>query len=177
MEHIEHQSPTPSVERYSQPERTPAALAALCRAAVEDVRAQFPACAIEYVPDPDREGTGEWDARRIQYAATVLLEDAVKRCGGGEGPVSLRWREHEDEVVLRVQFPRPLEQGDRFVTLFEDRIEPDGADDRVGTLRLVVARKILLQHGGQLARVRTHTGTCYVATWPRHGGARADETS
>ena len=177
MEHLEHQSATPSVETHSPPERTPAALSALCRAAVEDVRAQFVDCTIEYVPDPDRDGTGEWDARRIQYAATVLLEDAVKRCGG-EGPVSLRWREYEDEVVLRVQFPRPLEQGDRFVTFFEDGIEPDGADDRVGTLRLVVARKILRQHGGQLARVRTHTGTCYVATWPRHGGgaAHADES-
>jgi signal transduction histidine kinase len=166
MEHLEDHPQTRPVERPSPPERAPAALAALCRAAVEDVRARFADCTIEYVPDPDRDGTGVWDARRIQYAATVLLEDAVKRCEG-TGPVSLRWREYEDEVVLRVQYPRPLEQGDRFVTLFEDRIEPDGADDRVGTLRLVVARKILLQHGGQLARVRTHSGTCYVATWPR----------
>ncbi|BDG02672.1 histidine kinase [Anaeromyxobacter oryzae] len=151
-------------------------LAELCPAAVEDVLARFSDGVIEYSTDADHEGSGEWDATRIAYAVTVLLEDALKRCGGA-GPVSLRWREYEDEVVLRVQFPRPLARGDRLVTYFKEGVRLDGADDTVGTLRLVVARKIVLQHGGRLARVRTRAGTCYVATLPRAGAgaARADE--
>lgn len=176
MEQQPEQHPTRSADR-ERPAAPRSALAQICPAAVEDVRGQFADRAIEYIADPDHEGTGDWDARRITYAVTVLLEDAVKRSEGAAAePVSLRWREYDDEVVLRVQFPRPLAQGDRFVTYFEECIEPDGADDRVGTLRLVVARKIMLQHGGELARVRTHTGTCYVATLPRRGGAlRTDD--
>jgi signal transduction histidine kinase len=169
-------APTPGLDGEFPLERTRATLAELCPAAVEDVRARFADRAIEYAPDPGNDGAGEWDARRVAYAVTILLEDAVKRCEGA-GPVSLRWREYEDEVVLRVQFPRPLERGDRFVTYFEEGVRPDGADDRVGTLRLVVARKIVRQHGGLLARVRTRAGTCYVATLPRSGAgaARAED--
>ncbi len=152
---------------------TRTSLAELCPAAVEDVRSRL-AAEIEYAPDPELDGSGEWDARRVGYAVTILLEDAIKRCDGA-GPVSLRWREYEDEVVLRVQFPRPLARGDRFVTYFEEGVRPDGAEDTVGTLRLVVARKIVLQHGGQLARVRTRAGTAYVATLPRSGAAAREE--
>lgn len=162
---------TPGVDGEFPLELTRTALAELCPAAVQELRAT-PEGAVEYAPDPEREGSGEWDARRIAYAITILLEDAVKRCDGA-GPVSLRWREYEDEVVLRVQFPRPLSRGDRFVTYFEDGIRPDGADDTVGTLRLVVARKIVLQHQGHLARVRTRAGTTYVVTLPRSPAAAA----
>jgi signal transduction histidine kinase len=161
---------SPGIDGEFPLEWTRTTLAELCPAAVEGVGAIGDA-EIEYAPDPDREGSGEWDARRVAYAVTILLEDAVRRSDGA-GPVSLRWREYEDEVVLRVQFPRPLERGDRFVTYFEEGVRPDGADDKVGTLRLVVARKIVLQHGGHLARVRTRAGTCYVVTLPRsHNGA------
>ena len=89
--------------------------------------------------------------------------------------VSLRWREHDGVAVLRVQFPRPLDRGDRFVTYFEDGVVPDGADDAVGTLRLVAARKIMQQHRGRLARIRTYAGTAYVATLPRAAGTDALE--
>ncbi len=143
-------------------------LAELCRGALEDVASRFGDRVIEYAPDPDseREGAGEWDARRVAYAVTILLEDAVKRTKPGER-VSLRWREHDGVVVLRVQFPRPLERGDRFVTYFDEGVRPDGADDEVGTLRIVAARKIVQQHRGHLARIRTRAGTAYVATLPR----------
>ncbi len=147
-------------------ELQPTSLAELCRAAVDDVTARFADRVVDYAPDPELEGAGEWDARRVTYAVTILLEDALKRTSAGER-VSLRWREHDGVAVLRVQFPRPLERGDRFVTFFEDGVRPDGADDTVGTLRIVVARKIVLQHRGHLARIRTRAGTTYVATLPR----------
>lgn len=167
-------APTPGGEEEFPLALGHTSLAELCPAALEDVRSRFADAEIAYAPDAEREGAGEWDARRVGYAVTILLEDALKRSEGA-GPVSLRWREHEHDVVLRVQFPRPLARGDRFVTYFEDGVRPDGADDRVGTLRLVVARKILLQHGGHLARVRTRAGTCYVATLPRVTGAPLPE--
>lgn len=152
----------------------PTTLAELCRGALEDVAARFEGRVVEYAPDPELAGTGEWDARRVAYAVTILLEDALKRTPAGE-PVSLRWREHDDVVVLRVQFPRPLERGDRFVTFFEHGVKPDGADDKVGTLRIGAARKILRQHRGELARIRTRAGTTYVATLPRSATAEVRE--
>jgi signal transduction histidine kinase len=171
-EELDPTTAAPAIDEEFPLQLGPATLASVCEAAVDEVSARFPDRTVEYAPDEGREGSGTWDARRVQYAATILLEDALKRTGAGE-PVSLRWREHDEEVVLRVQFPRPLARGDRFVTYFEEGIRPDGADDAVGTLRLVVARKIALQHGGHLARVRTRAGTCYVVTLPRSTGRAA----
>lgn len=144
----------------------PTTLAALCRSALDDVGARFPDRAVEYAPDVERDGAGEWDPRRVAYAVTILLEDALKRTRAEER-VSLRWREHDDVVVVRVQFARPLDRGDTFVTYFEHGVRPDGADDRVGTLRIAAACKIMRQHRGDLARIRTRAGTTYVATLPR----------
>lgn len=144
----------------------PAKLAALCRSALDDVEGRFPDRVVEYAPDAELDGAGEWDARRVAYAVTILLEDALKRTRAGER-VSLRWREHDDVVVVRVQFARPLERGDTFVTYFEHGVRPDGADDKVGTLRIAAARRIMRQHRGDLARIRTRAGTTYVATLPR----------
>lgn len=154
----------------------PATLAEACRAALADVTGRFPDRTVEYAPDPDvgLQGSGEWDQRRVTYAITILLEDALKRTRP-EQPVSMRWREHDGVVVLRVQFPRALERGDRFVTYFEDGVRPDGADDTVGTLRIVVARKIVLQHRGYVARIRTRAGTAYVVTLPRSSASSAVE--
>jgi signal transduction histidine kinase len=145
-----------------------ATLADLCAAAVADVAARYPDRTVRYAadPDPDRRGSGTWDPRRLGYAVTILLEDALKRTGA-DAPVSLSWREDGGLVIVRVQFARPLERGDRFVTFFEDGVRPDGAVDNAGTLRLVVARKIVHQHRGELARIRTYSGTAYVATLPR----------
>ena len=174
--------PAPAAERPAESAPThdeefplqigPTTLAELCRTAVDDVTARFADRVVQYARDPDveRDGSGEWDARRITYAVTILLEDALKRTSADQ-PVALRWREHDGIVVLRVQFPRPLERGDRFVTYFEDGVRPDGADDTVGTLRIVAARKIVLQHRGHLARIRTRAGTAYVATLPRSAGS------
>lgn len=143
----------------------PTTLAALCRGALEDVAARLPDRVVEYAPDAD-DGAGEWDPRRVAYAVTILLEDALGRTRAEER-VSLRWRAHDDVVVVRVQFARPIDRGDTFVTYFERGVRPDGADDQVGTLRLAAARKILMQHRGELARIRTRAGTTYVATLPR----------
>ncbi|GAO04963.1 ATP-binding protein [Anaeromyxobacter sp. PSR-1] len=144
----------------------PTTLAALCRGAVDDVGARFPDRVVDYAPDAEHDGSGEWDPRRVAYAVTILLEDALKRTRAEER-VSLRWRAHDDVVVVRVQFARPIDRGDTFVTYFERGVRPDGADDRVGTLRIAAARKIMLQHRGELARIRTRAGTTYVATLPR----------
>ena len=176
--------PDTTAERPSAPRRDhddefplelrPTTLAQVCRGAVDDVLGRFPGRVVEYAPDAGLEGSGEWDARRLAYAVTILLEDALLRTSASE-PVSLRWREDDEAVALRVQFPRALERGDRFVTYFEDGVRPDGAHDAVGTLRLVAARKILLQHGGHLARIRTRAGTTYVATLPRSAASDVRE--
>lgn len=151
-------------------------IAELCDRAIADVAARFRGRKIEYAPDPDPglAGAGEWDVRRVAYALTILLEDALKRTSD-EDVVSVRWREHESSVVVRVQYPRPLERGDRFVTYFEEGVRPDGAGDSVGTLRVAAALKIARQHAGQLARIRTWSGTAYVLELPRSAAAVAGD--
>jgi signal transduction histidine kinase len=156
----------PDGDAEQAPQLRPTELATLCRAAADDVAARYPGRVIDYDPDPDRAGRGEWDPTRVAYAVAILLEDALERTGAAER-VRLRWREHDTDAVVRVHYPRPLAEGDQIVSMFEGGVTPDGADDRVGTLRLVVARKIVLQHGGSLGRVRTRAGTTYVATLPR----------
>lgn len=144
----------------------PTSLATLCQAALDDVLARFSGRRVEYAPDPERRGAGVWDPTRLAYAVAILLEDALQRAPVGE-PIQLRWREHDRDVVVRVQIPRPLERGEPLVTFFDDGVKPENPSDTVGTLRLVVARKIALQHGGYLARVRTRGGTTHVLTLPR----------
>ena len=158
-------------------EHRPTTLAELCPGAIADVSSRFSDRTIEYAPDPDPAimGSGQWDARRVAYALTILLEDALKRTGPAD-TVSVRWREHEDVAVLRVHYPRPHERGDFSVSYFEDGVQPDGADDNVGTLRIAAALKIARQHGGQLARVRTRAGTAYVLELPRSPAPEAPET-
>jgi signal transduction histidine kinase len=148
----------------------------ICAAALRDINARIPDRKVTYATDPDfdRRGLGTWDPRRVTYAVTILLEDALKRTAA-DAPVCLRWREDEDVVVLRVQFARPLERGDRFVTFFEDGVRPDGANDTAGTLRVAVARKIVRQHRGHFARIRTYSGTAYVMTLPRSPEVDASE--
>lgn len=187
--HLDHADPIRRTDTTEQPlaprgdlgdefplELRPTTLSEVCRHAMDDVLARFADRAVEYAPDPDAEleGAGEWDAGRITYAVTILLEDALKRTKPEE-PVSLRWREYDGVVVLRVGFPHALGRGDRFVTYFEDGVRPDGADDKAGTLRIAVARKIVLQHRGHLARIRTRAGTTYVATLPRSAAADVRE--
>lgn len=149
----------------------PTSLAALCRAAVDDVAARHPDRRIEYLPDPERPGAGVWDPTRLAYAVAILLEDALLRTPAA-APVQLRWREHDRDVVVRVQHPRPFAPGDALVSFFDDGVSPDGPDDGAGTLRLVAARKLARQHGGYLARVRTRAGTTHVLALPRWTEAR-----
>lgn len=174
-----HASPARPPGRAGHDEEFPLELrattiAALCRNAMADIAARFPDRVVEYAPelDAELEGAGEWDPRRVAYAVTILLEDALKRTSETD-PVSLRWREHDGLVVLRVQYPRPLERGDRFVTYFEEGVRPDGADDGVGTLRILAALRIVRQHRGQLARIRTRSGTAYVVELPRSAAGAA----
>jgi signal transduction histidine kinase len=161
-------SPVPEVEHEQEfgLDLRPTSLTTLCKAALDDVAPRHPGRRIEYEPDPERRGRGLWDPTRIAYGIAILLEDAILRTGPEE-PVQLRFREHDTDLVVRVQFPRPLAAGDRIVSFFEDGIRPDGVTDTTGTLRLIVARKIALQHGGHLARVRTRAGTTYILTLPR----------
>jgi signal transduction histidine kinase len=171
-------SPVPEVENDQEfgLDLRQTSLTTLCKAALDDVAPRYPGRRLEYEPDPQRRGRGLWDPTRIAYGIAILLEDAILRTGPDD-PIQLRWREYDTDLVVRVQFPRPLTAGDRIVSFFEDGVSPDGATDTTGTLRLIVARKIALQHGGHLARVRTRAGTTYILTLPRvtapHGGARS----
>jgi len=150
--------------RPSMLARGAADIGAVCRRAivapeVDEVRAR-----IDYRPQLEGERTGYWDSDRLARAVSLLLQDAATSVAGRDR-VELRWRDHDDHVVIRIQYPRPLEPGDHLVTFFDDARE--GNTREAARARLREARDIVLRHEGTLARVRTRRGTTYVVSLPR----------
>jgi hypothetical protein len=139
-------------------------LGAVCRRAIVASELDDVGARVDYRPQLHGERTGYWDFSRLARAVSLLLEDAAGSVGGDDR-VELRWRVHDDEAVVRIQYPRPLDPGDRLVTFFDDARE-EGAP-RAARERLLEARDIVLRHGGTLARVRTRRGTTYVVSLPR----------
>jgi K+-sensing histidine kinase KdpD len=145
--------------------RTVSDVGAICRLAVAR-SLRFGAWArVDAWPQHGGPQTACWDADRLARALTLLLEDAAGVAGRDER-VELRWRVHEEDVVIRIATPRPLARGDRLVAFF------DGAhgEDEERELRadgLRAARDVVLAHGGTLARVRTRRGTTWVVALPR----------
>jgi hypothetical protein len=140
-------------------------VAAICRLAVaRSVR--FGARArVDAWPLGEGPRTAWWDADRLARALTLLLEDAAGLAGRDER-VELRWRVHEDDVVIRIAIPRPLARGDRLVTFFDGGPgEDEDRELRADGLR--AARDVVLAHGGTLARVRTLRATTWVVALPR----------
>jgi hypothetical protein len=145
-----------------------AELGAVCRRAIVasdgEVRAR-----VDYRPPLRGGATGRWDAGALARALSLLLQDAVASAGA-DARVELRWRVHESDAAIRIQYPRPLAPGDRLVTFFDDARERGGRAARAG---LREARDAVLAQGGTLARVRTRRGTTYVVSLPRRVRAPA----
>jgi signal transduction histidine kinase len=149
-------------------------LGAVCRHAIVASNARDVRTRVDYLPQHRGDGTGYWDSSRLARAVSLLLEDAAASVAGDDR-VELRWRTQGDEAVIRVQYPRALEPGDRLVTFFDEPRE-DHAPGAAGA-QLREARDIVLRHGGTLARVRTRSGTTYVVSLPRDRSRVASDSA
>lgn len=136
-------------------------LSELCGEAVELLRE----VGIDREIGVEGEGTaeGEWDPERLSAAISLLLECAHDAALDDRGAVQLRWRGGPEDVVLTIE--RAASPGER-----------SGIDLELGAkfglgpergVKAAVARRVILGHGGTLARFATARAVAYVALLPR----------
>jgi len=84
------------------------------------------------------------DPRRLTQLLRTLLEFSIAR----GGPPALRLRSTAERVAIEVVLPGPAPNADALPALLEDR-QTEPFDEGLG-LRLLLARRIALAHGGDL---------------------------
>lgn len=116
----------------------------------------------EIVVEGEGGAEGDWDPERLSAAISLLLECALD-AGQGDAAVQLRWRAGPEDVVLSIE--RAASPGEQRGIDLEF-----GAEFGVGPERGVkaaLARRVVLGHGGTLARFATSRAVAYVALLPR----------
>lgn len=133
----------------------PCTMEDVCEAAIEELREAGFSGRISY--EAEGEGAGEWDPGRLAQAISYLVELAGEVGARGD-PVVLRWRGDDDAVVLRVEAgPGGVPSG----------IDPEWGDDVEGGLKAFLARRIVLGHGGVLARFTASGSLTFAMVLPR----------
>jgi sigma-B regulation protein RsbU (phosphoserine phosphatase) len=137
----------------------PCSMKGVCEAALDELRETGIAVEASYAGAG--EGEGEWDPGRLSQAISYLLEVAATY-GRSSEPIALRWRGDGDEVVVRVEVGRAG---------IPALIEPDWGehvhDGVEGGVRAFLARRIVLAHGGALARHIAKDAVSFVVVLPR----------
>jgi hypothetical protein len=139
----------------------PSNIAAICDDAIEQLRE----AGIEDEIGRENEGSGEgvWDAERLSEAISYLLE-----CGLHAGPedtgVQLHWRGGPREIVLTIERSARTSEAQSGIDLEFGAEIGAGPEESV---KAAVARRVILQHGGTLARFGTARSVAYVVLLPR----------
>ena len=137
----------------------PCSLEDVCEAALDELREAGVPVEVSYEADGD--GEGEWDPGRLSQAISYLIEVAATYAASSE-PITVRWRGDAEEVFIRVQAGRGG---------IPALIEPDWGehvDDRLeGGVRAFLARRIVLAHGGVLARLVAQDAVSFIVVLPR----------
>lgn len=141
----------------------PSQMSAICEDAIEQLRE----AGIDGEIACEGEGDGEcfWDAERLSQAVSYLVECALG-ADPEESGVQVTWRGGPREIVLVVQrsaSPRDAERGMDVGWGADVGAAPENG------VKVAVARRIVLGHGGTLARFATSTAVAYVAVLPRQG--------
>ena len=150
--------------------RRPTDLDAICRGALEVVRAVHPGREVEYRHEGD--GTGEWDPDRVEQVLVNLLNNALRYGDGAR--VELAWKGEQDQAVLSVHNDGPRIDP----PLLEEIFEPFKRGDVSATpgggvgLGLYIVKEIALAHGGTVAvHSEEGAGTTFTVNLPRRWGA------
>jgi hypothetical protein len=139
----------------------PSDIAAICDDAIEQLRE----AGIEDEIGRDNEGSGEgvWDAERLSEAISYLLECAL-HAGPEDTGVQLHSRGGPREIVLTIERSARTGEAKSGIDLEFGAAIGAGPEESV---KAAVARRVILQHGGTLARFGTALSVAYVVLLPR----------
>jgi PAS domain S-box-containing protein len=143
-------------------------LAAICRRAVEELRAAHPERQIVLSVRGDAQGT--WDADRLTQVASNLVDNALAY-SPPDTPISVDVRGEGGHVVLAVKnfgAPIPPEAMSRIFAPFS-RGNHDGERAKVGLgLGLFIVHRIVEAHGGAVTLASSaEDGTVFTVSLPR----------
>jgi sigma-B regulation protein RsbU (phosphoserine phosphatase) len=134
----------------------------ICRAALSRAEDRC-AVAVEHEHEGG-EGTGLWDPERLAQAIGHLLADVASRCPEG-AHLRLRSRTSADQVLVRID-QRSSSRRPPAISELDTGAAGEHGRGRLG-LGVLLARHIVVQHGGNLARVTAGGGTTYLVALPR----------
>jgi signal transduction histidine kinase len=144
-------------------------LHAICKDAVQECRSAYPSTTI--VLEAFGDGTGSWDADRIEQALINLITNAIQY--GGTSPVKVRSLTSAAHIVeIQVHNGGAVIPADVLPELFKAyrrgiRGEPTGRRDGLG-LGLFIVAQIAAAHGGQaFAESSAESGTTFTIQLPR----------
>jgi signal transduction histidine kinase len=146
----------------------PSQLASIC----EDAIAQLREAGLDHEIACEGEGDGEgvWDPERLVQAISYLIECAAE-AAPEEPAVRVSWRGGPREIVLVVE--RAASGRDAGSGIDLEWGTAVGARPEHG-VKAAVARRIVLGHGGTLARLATARAVAYVAVLPRRTPGELD---
>jgi hypothetical protein len=148
-------------------------LAAVCEAALDEIRAAYPERAFRFETSGDL--SGAFDGPRLRQVCSNLLDNAVQHGAQGSA-VLLEARGAPGAVSVRVKNDGPPIPPDALQVIFDPLVQlPDAAtrprlDHRSTSLGLglFIARSIVLAHGGVLeVESSDEAGTVFTARLPR----------
>jgi PAS domain S-box-containing protein len=156
---------------------TPADLDAICRDALDAVRAAQPGRNVLYRHEGD--GAGRFDPERVMQVLVNLLTNALRYSAPGSD-VTLSWRGDRERKVLEVHNHGPPIDPSQLVQIFEPFKRGDMAGNTWGGvgLGLYIVRQIVVAHGGAVAvRSGEGEGTVFEVTLPTVAAASAPATA
>ncbi|WP_437958489.1 ATP-binding protein [Sorangium sp. So ce119] len=151
----------------------PEDLHALCKSAIDELRAAHPGVPIRL--DLEGSGAGRWDAERVAQMVTNLAQNAVDHADPGSA-VGVTVRPRGSDLLIEVHNDGPAIAPELLETLFDPFHEaPAGGRTSTGRglgLGLFIAQQIARAHGGEIAVESTAArGTTFTARLPRTGEA------
>jgi hypothetical protein len=143
-------------------------ISAICDDAIEQLREA--GIDDEIHREGDGNGEGVWDAERLSEAVSYLVECALHANPEGSG-IEVRWRGAPREIVLTIE--RAARSGEAQTGIDLEFGAEVGAEPEE-SVKAAVARRVILQHGGTLARFGTSQTVAYVALLPRRPPEEVD---
>lgn len=147
----------------------------ICQAAIDDASAAHPECKFEMLTSGEL--LDDFDSARLQQVFSNLLSNAAQY-RGHDRLVTISAQGSHDAVTVKVINHGPVIKAEALKTIFDPLVQlPDESQDgRPSTslgLGLYISREITEAHGGTInVESDEASGTIFIVTLPRGGGAR-----